>query len=89
VLLTRRDNALYVHLHKDPIREAVQLAPIAVMPKRSTLLNTGRPVDCTVVMAPSDHIEHKPYLRIRNLPVDEMANTVLVVKLEFDKLPEG
>ena len=40
-------------------------------------------------MVPSDHIEHKPYLRIRNLPVNEMANTVLVVKLEFDKLPEA
>jgi alpha-L-fucosidase len=86
VLLTRRDNTLYVHLNKDPIREAVQLKPIAVLPRRATLLNTGRPAECLVEMAPSDHIEHKPYLRIRNLPVDELADTVLVVKLEFEKL---
>jgi alpha-L-fucosidase len=85
VLLTRRGNTIYVHLNKDPVREAVQLKPLAVMPQRATLLNTGRPAECVVEMAPSDHIEHKPYLRIRNLPVDEMADTVLVVKLEFDQ----
>jgi alpha-L-fucosidase len=87
VLLTRRDNTLYVHLHRDPVREAVQLKPIAIAPRRATLLNTGKPLEFAVDMAPSDHIEHKPYLRIRNLPVDEMADTVLVVKLEFDRLP--
>jgi alpha-L-fucosidase len=89
VLLTRRDNTLYVHLYKDPIKEAVQLKPIAIAPKRATLLNTAKPLEFAVDMVPSDHIEHKPYLRIRNLPVDELANTVLVLKLEFDKLPEA
>jgi alpha-L-fucosidase len=88
VLLTRRGNTLYVHLHKDPIKEAVQLKPIAVAPRRATLLNPGRPLEFVVDMIPSDHIEHKPYLRIRNLPVDELADTVLVVKLEFDRLPD-
>ena len=68
------------------MRESVQLKPIAVAPRRATLLNTGKPVDFAVDMVPSDHIEHKPYLRIRNLPVDEMADTVLVVKLEFDQV---
>jgi len=85
VLLTRRDNTVYVHLHKDPVREAVQLKPIAAAPRRATLLNTGKPVDFAVDMVPSDHIEHKPYLRLRNLPVDELADAVLVVKLEFDR----
>jgi alpha-L-fucosidase len=89
VLLTSRGNTVYVHLHKDPIKESVQLKPIAIAPRRATLLNTGRPVTFAVDMIPSDHIEHKPYLRLRGLPVDELANTVLVVKLEFDKLPLG
>jgi hypothetical protein len=53
-------------------------------PRRATLLNTGQHVAFAVDMTPSDHIEHKPYLRLRNLPVDELADTVLVVKLEFD-----
>jgi alpha-L-fucosidase len=83
VLLTRRGNALYVHMHRDPIKEAVQLKPFATAPKRATLLNTGKPVEFAVDMVPSDHVEHKPYLRLRNLPVDELADTVLVVKLEF------
>jgi alpha-L-fucosidase len=37
-------------------------------------------------MVPADHLEQKAYLRIHNLPVNEMANTVLVVKLEFDSV---
>ncbi len=36
-------------------------------------------------LVPTNHIEHKPYLRLRNLPVNDLANTVLVVKLEFDR----
>ena len=83
VLLTRRDNTIYVHLHRDPIKEAVQLKPMAVAPVRATLLNTGKPVEFAVDMVPTDHIEHKPYLRLRRLPVDELADTVLVVKVEF------
>ena len=87
-LLTRRDNTLYVHLHHDPLTEAVKLKPLAVLPRRATLLNNGKRVDCVVDMAPSDHSEQKPYLRLRKLPVNKLANTVLVVKLEFDALPE-
>lgn len=84
VLLTRRENTLYVHLNPDPIGSAVKLAPIAVEPKGATLLNNGQPVDCAVELLPSEHVVHKPCLRLRNLPVNEMANTVLIVKLEFD-----
>ncbi len=83
VLLTRRGNAVYVHLHRDPIKEVVQLKPFATAPRRATLLNTGKPVEFAVDMVPSDHVEHKPYLRLRNLPVDDLADTVLVVKLEM------
>jgi alpha-L-fucosidase len=87
VLLTRRDNTLYVHLHKDPVGNAVKLKPLALAPRKATLLNTGQPVEFAVDMPPSDHAEQKAYLRLRKLPVNEMANTVLVVKLEFDQLP--
>ncbi len=88
VLLTRKGDTLYVHLHKDPTAEAVKLKPISVAPRRATLLNNGEPVADAVEMVPSDHVEHKPYLRLRSLPVNELANTVLVVKLEFDRLPD-
>ena len=38
-------------------------------------------------MAPSDHATQAAYLRLTGLPVNELANTVLVVKLEFDGDP--
>ncbi|MDP6777009.1 MAG: alpha-L-fucosidase [Candidatus Latescibacteria bacterium] len=88
VLLTRRDNVLYVHLVNDPRTCAVKLDPIAVAPKRATLLNTGDPVEFVVDLVPSNHAEFRPYLRLRNLPVNDWANTVLVVKLEFDQAPD-
>jgi len=85
IMLTRRDRTLYVHLNRDPMGEGVKLKPFNVAPRRATLLNTGRPVDFTVNLTPVDHQEQKAYLRLMHLPVNEMANTVLVVKLEFDR----
>ncbi len=89
VLLTRRENVLYVHLCEDPVSEGAALKPIDTAPQRATLLNTGDRVEFTVDLVPSDHEEQKPYLRLRKLPVNELANTVLVVKLEFDDLPDA
>jgi alpha-L-fucosidase len=86
VLLTRKGNTLYVVLHRDPLTEAVKLKPLAQLPRRATLLNDGRELPCTVSMLPSDHTEQRGYLTIHRLPINEMANTVLVVKLEFDRL---
>lgn len=88
ILLTRRDNVIYVHLVNDPRTSGVKLDPIAIAPKSAILLNTGEPVDFTVDLVPTNHIEHKPYLRLQNLPVNELTNTVIVVKLEFDEAPE-
>jgi alpha-L-fucosidase len=87
VLLTRRGNSLYVILFQDPLSDAVKLKPLAIAPRRATLLNTGRPVKCAVELVPSEHAEAKLCLRLCKLPVNELANSVLVVKLEFDHLP--
>jgi len=40
-------------------------------------------------MAPSEHLEQKSSLRLRHLPVNEMSNTVLVVRLDFDMPLDG
>jgi len=88
VLLTRRDNTLYVLLSSDPRGDAVKLKPIADLPRRATLLNTGAPVACSIDLVPSEHGDQGRYLRLTRLPVNEHANTVLVVKLEFDHLPQ-
>jgi alpha-L-fucosidase len=86
VLLTRKGNAIYVHLHRDPVSSAVKLKPMTAVPRSATLLNTGKPVAFANDMAPSDHLDQKGYLRLHNLPVNQMANTVLVVKLEFERI---
>jgi alpha-L-fucosidase len=84
VFLTRRDKTIYVHLVKDPMGDAVNLMPFDTAPRRATLLNTGQSVEWVVDLPPSDFSRRKPCLRLRKLPVNELANTVLVVKLEFD-----
>lgn len=84
VLLTRKGKAIYVHLLKDPLTEAVKLKPMERLPKRATLLNNGQPVECSLEMVPSGHAEQRGWLRLRGLPVNEMANSVMVVKLEFE-----
>ena len=71
--LTRKGNTLYVHLHRDPVSDSVKLKPISRLPRRSTILNTGRPVSCVVDMAPSDHLEQAAYLRLAGLPANELA----------------
>jgi alpha-L-fucosidase len=87
VLLTRRGNTVYIHCHRDPVSASVKLKPLARLPRRATLLNTGRPVTCVADMAPSDHIEQAAYLRVVDLPANEMSNTVMVIKLEFEDEP--
>ncbi len=95
VLLTRNGNTLYVHLNKFPTMKRVLLKPIALAPTKATLLNTGEEVETSLADLPTLHMDGKGhlipekqhYLRLRNLPVNEHAGTVLVVKLEFDRSP--
>lgn len=89
VLLTRRGNTLYVILHTDPRGDAVKLKPLALLPRRATLLNTGAAVACSLALVPSEHGDQGRFLRLTGLPVNALANTVLVAKLEFDRLPES
>lgn len=84
VLVTKRDNTLYIHLNKVPVGNGIKLKPINILPVKATLLNTGKSIDLAVNLCPSDHATQQPYLRLRNLPANELANTVLVAKLEFD-----
>lgn len=90
VLLTRKGNTLYVHLSRDPRLARVLLRPINTLPRQATLLNTGEEVEARVEYIPSQFLERhnrKEYLRLRNLPVNELLDTVLIVKLEFDTPP--
>ncbi len=86
VLLTRKGNTLYVVFAQDPEGTGVVLNPLAVAPRKATLLNTGTPLEAAVDLAGRHHREGL-YLRVRGIPVNALAGTVPVAKLEFDALP--
>jgi hypothetical protein len=59
------------------------------MPLSATLLNTGDGVEASVDFVPSQFLEHgnrEPYLRLKNLPVDDLCGEVLVIRLDFGDL---
>ncbi|MCC5930668.1 MAG: alpha-L-fucosidase [Cyclobacteriaceae bacterium] len=84
VSCTRRNKTLYVHLNKDVPGDAVKLRPLRQRPLKATLLNTGTTIETAADMAPSDHSSGMKYLRLENLPANDLCNTVMVIKLEFE-----
>jgi len=85
VLLTSKGNSLYVHLGPFPQTEAVVLPPIEETPRRATLLNTGQPVTAEVELLPYFWPLKRKFLNLKGLPVDELSNEVLIVRLDFDR----
>jgi alpha-L-fucosidase len=81
--VTARDKTVYFHFNKDVAGNGIKLKPIAILPEKATLLNDGRKIVCALTLNPSDHVEQKPYLRIRGLPAGEFADSVMVAKLDF------
>ena len=88
VMLTRKGNTLYVHLSRSPENTAVILKPIDILPREAVLLNTQKELEVRVDRG-GRHWKEKDYLRIRNLPVNDLTDTVMVIRLEFDQLPES
>jgi len=84
VMMTSRDKTIYLHFNKDITGNGFKFKPVNVLPGSAVLLNNGQKLESVVNLSPSDHVEQKPYLRIRNIPAGEMADTVMVIKLEFD-----
>jgi alpha-L-fucosidase len=86
VLLTRKGNSLYVHLFQAPEGGEVRLRPLAIAPERAMLLNDGREVEWRLDIAPMEWTDHKPYLRLHRLPVEEFAGETMIVRLDFASL---
>ncbi len=84
VLLTRKGTTLYVHVNQAPDTCRVLLDPITRTPRRATLLNTGETVEFSMADLPTRHTSTpRACLRLRNLPANRMANSIMIVKLEF------
>ena len=69
----------------------VLLNPLDQLPVKVTLLNAGQELPARNDPLPTLHMDRegllnsgkKDYLRIAELPVNELAGQVLVIKLEF------
>ncbi len=85
VFLTRKGTTLYVHLADFPRSNAVVLNPICEAPVSAVLLNSGQDIETTVDMLPVFYESAQKYLVLKQLPVNEYANEVLVIRLEFAK----
>ncbi len=88
MLLTRRDNTLYV-IPKQPLQSsAISLKPMDTIPSSCTLLNTGEALTTCVDLPPYSFKDPKPFLRIRDISMNQLSNQVPVIRLTFDHLPE-
>ncbi len=83
VLLTRKGNTFYVHCPQDLQTSAIVLPGLEALPRSAVLLNDGRPLRAVVDTIPWRWRE-KPCLRLTGLPVNEITDEALVVRLEFD-----
>ena len=83
VLLTRKGNIFYAHCPQDLQTSAIVLPGIEAWPRSAVLLNDGRPLRSVVDTIPWRWKE-KPCLRVTGLPVNEITDEPLVVRLDFD-----
>ena len=76
-------------LHPPPHRamtDSVKLKPFTTAPKRAVLLNNGSELPLSTALCPADHESQTGYLRVRGIPADSLANTVGVIRLDFENL---
>lgn len=86
ILITRKDQTLYLHLNQQHSTTGLRLDPIDKLPRKVILLNNNMPLNASLDFMPSLHQTKKKCLHITGLPVNQMSNTVMVIKLEFDRL---
>jgi alpha-L-fucosidase len=84
-LLGRKENVLYVYLPDAPKKTGIILNPINTLPKKATVLNNGQVLKAAVEQMPSLWPDKNAYLHVWNLPVDELSNEAMILKLEFEE----
>jgi alpha-L-fucosidase len=82
VLLTRKNGSIYVHAYDSLETSGIMLHPFKTLPRTAVLLNDGREVKTTVDITPW-RWKSRPALRIVGLPVNEIPDEPLVVRLDF------
>ena len=84
VLLTRRGRSIYVHAANGLETSGIMLHPIVELPERATLLNNGASVASHVDTTPW-RWRSRPALRLSGLPVNEINDEPLIVRLDFSE----
>jgi alpha-L-fucosidase len=82
IMVTSKDNTLYIHLNSLPVGNTASLYPLTTLPAKAELLNTGQELRCVVERKP---YEKEAFLWVQNIPVNELSNEIPVLKLEFTK----
>lgn len=92
LLLTRRENTLYVHFCQGLEASGIALNPLVSLPERVTILNTGKSAAFALDKMPTHFAgwwEKKPIqpcLHVSNIPVDRLSSEAITLKLEFADL---
>ncbi len=82
VLVCKRGETLYIHCPEGLDSSTLSLRPLSKAPRKATLLNTGAEIE--ISMEPIVYERHLPPApRLRGIPVDKLAGTVPVFKLEL------
>ena len=87
VEMTLRGSHVYVIFGRHPKCTRLLLKPMTSLPRRGVLLNSGEEVATRVERIPSTWKDPVGYLQLRELPLNSMSNTVMVVRLDFDEPP--
>lgn len=87
--ITKKGNALYIHLTERSQVDGLALRPIADMPKEAIVLNNRKELICEMAYMPSYFSPQKTdgeYLHVMGIPINELSGEVIVLKLTFEDL---
>ena len=85
-VVTRRDNILFVHFPKGLDASGLDMRPLAAMPEKVTLMNTGESLNARVELMPRNASASSfgnETLHVWGIPADELANECVVLRLDF------
>ena len=84
MVATRRGDAVFIHFPDGLNATGVYLDPIATLPERATLLNTGDLLKVELDANPNrGPASHKKTLHVWGIPADAVANECAIIRLDF------
>ena len=84
MVVTRRDDTLFLHFPKGLDATGINLSPLMVLPQKATLMNTGEPLKARLDLMPWSALRYsRPTLHVWGMPADNLANECVVLRLDF------